>query len=289
MNKLLSNDILVVLDGVTKEISDPAENQFLEAYKHSALDFAMPKFLPFDPGDSSQRFADQIIKAFPFTSESWPWPANASGGYLQPLVQLSLERASKALRVNLGDGLLQIWIDKFEPIIRLIPSDALDEPLDNFYPDDAPWLINEEEDEDKCLERVIWQFKQDLPSPIVKWMPAGEMFPKPSLIYCDWVEETLKLSNKSQKKLFEAIEALPIPIDLSDYFEKRVLIWLGGYPSSYTNEISSGSWPRSPEKETKKTLRRSLIHLASDDVFAIVVSYKEDEKGTIIFEVQLSN
>lgn len=288
MSNLSSNPFIESLDGLIEKVSSSTEKEFLNAYKNAALTFAMPNFLPFDPLNPTQRFADQIIKAFPFTSESWPWPTNATGKYLKPLVQLNLERASAVLKVNLGEGLLQVWLDNLEPTLRLIPLIALDEPLDDFYPEDAPWLIDDFYPEDECMERLIWQFREDLPTPIVKWVSEGTMFPKPSLIYKSWVDETLKLPNNSKKKLFDSIESLGVPIYLPSFFDKRVLLWLGGYPISSSLNIHSSYWPTTPDNAVEKAGKRLLLFLASDDVFALRVSFEEGIEGNMIFKAELS-
>lgn len=51
-----------------------------------------------------------LIGGFPFTSQSHPWPYDEDyDEYLQPIVQLNLEKTGRLLNEDLGSGILQVW------------------------------------------------------------------------------------------------------------------------------------------------------------------------------------
>jgi hypothetical protein len=62
-----------------------------------------------------------------FTSDKHPWPRNARR-YLEPLIQFDLEWAGQLGNVNLGKGILQLWLTPFgsefnHHEIRVIPKE----------------------------------------------------------------------------------------------------------------------------------------------------------------------
>lgn len=60
----------------------------------------------------------EVIKGPIYTSEEFPWP-EASGFPMAPLIQLDLRKSSEIGGIELGDGLLQVWM----------PHEAITTPL----------------------------------------------------------------------------------------------------------------------------------------------------------------
>lgn len=78
------------------------------------------------------RMAPMLIGPL-FTSDSHPWPMKG-GKFLEPLIQFDLEWAGGLSGVNLGEGILQLWLDSLsgrdDHEIRIIPKqDFLSELL----------------------------------------------------------------------------------------------------------------------------------------------------------------
>lgn len=63
-----------------------------------------------------------ILNAPLYTSERHPWPRNAAGLYLLPIVQLDLAELSALSGVDLGTGLAQLWQDEITMVPRLVPT-----------------------------------------------------------------------------------------------------------------------------------------------------------------------
>lgn len=61
-----------------------------------------------------------------FTSEAYPWPQQ-SGKYCEPLSQFDLETVGALEGINIGSGMLQVWLgpDCDDYIIRIIPSNEI--------------------------------------------------------------------------------------------------------------------------------------------------------------------
>lgn len=274
-----ANEKLSVL---LKKQSKPEMKRYLQAYMKTSLPYCMPKFLPLDHSNPSHRFDDQVIKGFPFTSASCPWPANGSGKYLQPVAQINLENAGALLGIDLGKGLLQVWLDAFDPITRVIPPSSFSETLDDFYPEDAPWL------DEGTYECIISQDADVFPHPRVQWIPTGNMFPTPQYTYSEFWNNELKLSEQSIYKLGESIHQLGIPVSMHHYFGKEFdFLRLGGYQRGSGNEADLSDWP---QKVADKLSMDSyvLLYLSSSDVFCLVVTFSKSEEGNIRFSASIS-
>ena len=62
-----------------------------------------------------------------FTSEKYPWPEN-DGQLFEPILQFDLEWAGELAKVNLGKGILQLWLGSLlsefnDHFIRIIPKE----------------------------------------------------------------------------------------------------------------------------------------------------------------------
>lgn len=63
----------------------------------------------------------QMISGPLFTSYRHPWPVRAHGGYCEPMIQLDLEFLSQKVGFSLGSGLLQLWMDGLDGLVRVVP------------------------------------------------------------------------------------------------------------------------------------------------------------------------
>lgn len=265
---------------------DPNISLYIETYSKLSLPFCQPSFQPIDPDNPTHRFDDQVIKGFPFTSASWPWPSGKKWKYMQPAAQINLERASILLGTDLGKGLLQVWIDDLKPVTRIIPLTSLSEPLDLFYPETPPWGSSDEE----CSECVIWRYSYDVPYPRIEWLPMGPMLPRVYETMIEWCEKNTDFSIDDQEALAEEIESLKIPCRLWDYFDNDCSIRLGGYPDGLGNDSNLIDWPSSVVPPTDKDKKMLLYIRGNEDgpVFCLGVSFRRNKTGEIIFEARIS-
>jgi len=174
-----------------KHITNKTKNIFLkkclDRYSKKSKLFCVPRFLPFDRFDLLHRLQDQILCGFPYTSSKWSWPVDASGDHMQPFAQIDLQNASKLLNEFLGDGILQLWtspriFENVELTIRVIPRCDVNEPVDSFYPDKAPWLEKSSNGElvfDNCicfdiLKPYLYGFNLDQCR--IEWVYLTKMF-----------------------------------------------------------------------------------------------------------------
>ena len=116
--------------------------EYLSKYRSTSRPFCIPRFLDLDRMNPDHRKQDQVLSGFPYTSDRWPWPVGENGEHMQPIAQIDLENASINLGESLGSGLLQVWggVNESELSLRTIPKPDLLEPVDDFYPEDAPGL-----------------------------------------------------------------------------------------------------------------------------------------------------
>ena len=250
---------------------------FFDAYMQTAVPYCMPKLLPLDHANPSHRLADQVIRGFPFTSASYQWPTDKNGKHLHPIVQISLERAGKLLDANLGEGLLQVWLDNqsLNPIIRVIPPSALSDPMDTFYPEDASC--------DSPFTHDMGSF----PHPRIEWLPMGRMFPCLYSTNTDWWDIELEIPDTTIEELSEKIDTLGIPRYMRNYFGCRAPLRLGGFPDSGGNAMCLISWPNYgshgcvlPEKV--------LLYMHGGDTFCLVVTFEHDDAGNVEFDARIS-
>jgi hypothetical protein len=184
------------------------------------------------PVDRTNRFVDQVVKGFPFTSTKHPWPCLPNGLYLQPIAQLDLIGASDKLGISLGAGLLQVWAspDLSDPKIRLISVGDLSDEVDEFYPPNAPWLDSEDY---LCLFNCC-----AFDGAIINWskpevqLPCFHLALSPSgpynLVRDGYVRDHYDEWNK-------CVLALGFRVSC----EHPAMVQLGGYPWSIGNESDS--------------------------------------------------
>ncbi len=58
-----------------------------------------------------------------YTSEKYPWPMGKAGQPLEPICQLNLAETGSVAQIELGNGLLQLWMDGSDGVLREIPND----------------------------------------------------------------------------------------------------------------------------------------------------------------------
>ena len=258
-----------------------ATKQFLEAYMESPASYCMPNFIPLDRDNPSHRIEDQVIRGFPFTSKSYPWPMT-EGSFHQPIAQINLKKAGELLSDNLGDGLLQVWleVDETEPHIRIVPESSLSEPLDMFYPDNPFW-------EDVYGGALISRNFNDLPTPRIEWIPMGKMFPDPFLTHSDWCEIDLELDYDAVETLSEKINKIGIPMNMQSYFGGDTFLRLGGYPDVDGNNSGLIEWPKYTSQGSIQP-EKLLLYIASHDMFCLAVTYRMNASNEIKFDVHMS-
>ena len=261
---------------------------FLEEYIKAAerLTYAIPSFFKFDPKNPEHRVADQVICGFPYTSNSWPWPQDAAGKFMQPVVQIDLSNAGKILDKDFDDGLLQVWFSvepdskvkgSWDPLVRFIPRKSLREPLDENYPPDAPWNPSRESDLDE--ELVFGMPNEIVSSARVEWITAGVMYPKPTKALNQWLKDRSLSFDPDIEKIEAKIEKLKIP-GLGNCFDaKSRALRLGGYVFGYGNEADLISWKSNDDQ---------LLFYVSVEFFAMAVTFSKDPGGNYIFSARIS-
>lgn len=281
-----------VLDTFEAEQTDALTRAYVQTYRQQAvpLPYAVPVYVPFDASDTTQRVADQVICGFPFTSQAWPWPQDADGGHMQPIAQIDLSKAGQTLGENLGDGLLQVWLStdpasgndgSWDPLVRVVPRGALSDPLDGFYPENAPWFqARESEDSGECLFGIS---EKTVPSARVEWVPLGRMYPNPWWVTYDWCEDNPAIKEAKKEKLRSQLESLPLPSMDTGYLDRKSqAIHLGGYVRGHGNEADLVSWTDDS--------RRLLFYVSEEDgMFALAVTFHRDESGKAVFRADLSS
>lgn len=290
--ELLDAEAKAALGKFEAKQKDELSKGYVQTYIQQArpLPYAVPVYLPFDASDPAHRLADQVICGFPYTCAAWPWPQDFNGGHMQPIAQLDLTRAGEALGENLGKGLLQVWFSvdptsankgSWRPLLRVIPREALTEPMDSFYPADAPWDPARESDEwGGC---IFSHSRKTVPSARVQWAALGRMYPRPYWVMNEWCDNTPKMTESKAEKLEKKIEALDIPSMDSAYLDpKSKAIHLGGYVAGYGNEADLVSWADNS--------RRLLFYVSEEEgIFAMAVTFDRDESGQVTFRADLSS
>jgi len=231
----------------------------VKTYADQSRPYCIPKFMPFDRGNPQHRFDDQIFCGFPFTSAKWPWPKEKSGAYMQPIAQINLKNAGKLLECDLGDGLLQVWGEvsgNGNMDTRVIRADDLNEPMDNFYPETAPWL-----DQNLSFEGCVvkpMELEEENVKPFcpeccrVEWMRSGRMFyGTVSMCILEQAHDLYeRIENDGLNNELESLDDLPERLaipgsnNLEGVFGVKPLVHLGGYQEDYGNVWESYGDPR---------------------------------------------
>ena len=172
---LMNRFDIAIVNSKRQEVKD-----FLEAWRQTPRVVFLPIFLDHsvDRENIKDRLSDQLVNGSPFTSSSWPWPVNDNQVAKQPLLQINLETASNNLGINLGVGVLQIWMDSVEEEIslrgqfgnieiRIIPKSDCYEFLEDLSPVEGPW--------DELFDEYMQLDGQS--SPRVKWVSVGIQLP----------------------------------------------------------------------------------------------------------------
>lgn len=269
----------------------------VESYSKNSLPCCLPKYLPFDKKNASHRFEDQIIRGFPFTSENHSWPVDSVGDFMQPLAQINLETASTLLNVNLGNGLLQVWMainpggkkgaDSWNPKIRIIPKTALNEQLDSFYPDMPVWdrdIEDEDEDEECATECLIYANKNELPNVRIQWLSVGSMFPNVAHQMSEWCEDNGISDERDQYRLFDEVDSSGIPNKLETVEGKREFAYLGGFIANSDNAINLVTWPYDANNVSQK---KNLLFISNCDIFSFTLIYFIDHEGQAQFRSKI--
>lgn len=268
--------------------TDRLAADFVEAYIKVAerLPYAIPSFRDFDMKSAAHRLADQVICGFPYTSKSWPWPQDSAEKFMQPVAQIDLLNAGKLLGRNFEDGLLQVWFSvdpdtevegSWDPLVRFIPRLSLQESLDENYPNDAPW--NPLRDSDPETDLLFGLSNEIVPSAGVDWVSAGVMYPRPSKVLHQSLEDKYLTLGSEVGKIESKLEKLKVP-GLGRYFdEKSKALRLGGYVFGYGNEADLISWKPNDDQ---------LLFYISTELFAMAVTFSKDKNGKYYFSARIS-
>lgn len=200
---------------------------------------------------------------------------------MQPIAQIDLDRAGQTLNEPLGDGLLQVWFAAkptgksravWEPLLRAIPRSALNDSMDDFYPEGAIW-------NPEINASVFSLRKEYVPSARVEWLPLGKMYPRPALVLSEWCENQ-PITDLLSEEFSSLIENSGLPCMEGKYLDdKSKSIHLGGYVSGYGNEDDLLSW-------VDQSLR--LLFYVSQGFLTIAVVYRRDSSGQAIFHVRIT-
>lgn len=266
-----------------------AENRiYIDEYSKNSLPYCVPRFLEFDKRKREHRLDDQAIRGFPFTSANWLWPRTTEGKPMQPLAQINLARAGQNLGADLGDGLLQVWMDphpfggSWTPTLRIIPASVLNDTLDPYFPDDAVWNTESDDmDDDIC---TFYLYLSQMRHPRIEWVAAGNLYPNPLQAMADWCHRNTKFSERRQEQLCERLIALGIPMP-ETRADKIGRIHLGGYPRGYGNEGARCDWSGKRE--------RLLLYISPDNgsgvFFTIQVTFKFEADGKVAFRAFITS
>lgn len=287
--QLLPRELAAQSDTALEKFTDSQKDKWvkecLSKYRSTSRPFCIPRFLELDQSNPEHRKQDQVLSGFPYTSKKWQWPVGPNGRHMQPIAQVDLEIASINLGESLGSGLLQVWggIDKSELNLRLIPNSDLEEPVDNFYPEDPPWLATDLFGDAEMYGCMISPFPLSAYRPFafsncrVEWVPFGNMF-YPSLttriLYAlESENDSLEFDGKLERRLErvdEHLNKIEIPTGKKPCME--LLFRLGGYTDGLGN-----TWDRYPDSLL-------LYHSIDRGVkITVGVTYRKSSDGHIEF------
>lgn len=93
-----------------------------------------------------------------YTSANFPWP-DQSRGHVEPLFQIDLEWAGQTGGIDVGDGLVQVWMDNSESKVRHIPRSEVDRDRLTPVPDNLALNIehNIYSYEAARLQEAVWE------------------------------------------------------------------------------------------------------------------------------------
>jgi|CXWL01.1.fsa_nt_gi hypothetical protein len=187
------------IEKAAKEVTYPEVVEALQVYEKEGKPFAAPSFKLQDRNSRKQRTSD-LLGGFPFTSELYPWPlGGADSLHMQPVVQINLEKASRTLGFDFGEGLLQVWsvigssknslnvIDtafssdySVGIFTRVIPLKETEKTPTDFYPQLAPWERLAEAERDSSAVLFINPSEAMAQGSVIKWKLSRElMYPIP--------------------------------------------------------------------------------------------------------------
>ena len=184
---------------ILRDIEYAEVKEALEVFSAEGRPFALPSFKQQDRTSTKQRVAD-LLGGFPYTNETYPWPVGGPDNlHMQPIIQISLEKAGKLLNFDFGNGLLQLWgivgeceksfdsiqlafdSDKTKGIFsRIIPAEEIKEKPSVFFPEFAPWLREISPESDRSGHLFIEPTQQMSLGSTIAWrISKCFMYPKP--------------------------------------------------------------------------------------------------------------
>jgi hypothetical protein len=124
------------------ELSD--QNDFYQTELPKTIDYILNSAdIAWEPICSAHARISEIDRSmsmfggFPWTSKSYPWPTyedeHGDVVYCAPGIQINLVAIKKVQKIDLGDGLLQVWFtDVFKDnnvLVRIIPKDVIEDEV----------------------------------------------------------------------------------------------------------------------------------------------------------------
>ena len=207
------------IEDALNEIEYAEVKDVLLSYASKGRSFALPIYQNQNHQKIEHRKSD-LLGGIPYTNERYPWPTCGEPSiHMQPIIQINLRNASKLLKFDYGDGLLQLWgivcpkeeeldvakiaFDKNKSkgiLVRLIPEGELMHAPSDFFPDYSPWL--DVTDSNKHLDRQTF-FKQNASTGsglVIDWALSDQlMYPVPCLSDDDTNELVMQAAEESEE------------------------------------------------------------------------------------------
>lgn len=210
-----------MLNAFADEKNSEALKRIITKYASHTKTFCAPSHHKQDLNKPEQRL-DDMLGGFPFTSETHPWPiCKKSGLFMQPLIQLNLEKAGQLLGVDLETGVIQVWapvansvqdlsVDIDDFYMRIIPVNDMRAPMTS---QQQNWRLNPK---DKTPTAYHFMPSEDdiiANHPRVSWdMPAqmfGSQYHLTSIAHDELGQDCDDEFLEVIEELFEALDASP--------------------------------------------------------------------------------
>lgn len=277
-----NNDYQKDLELIRRVLRGPSANEVkLEIFQYMKL--ARPYFLPRKSFQTFRKKSDylcDLIGGIPYTSKKNPWPIDPeTNEFLQPILQIRLEKASKLLREPFGKGLLQVFGYTTEYYglrfyHRVIAPENLSEP---------PIELTHE----YTAKSIEWNEETKTRSK-VSWRSAGSMF-MGDFSNVDYnCEMSPPIDFNEEIPGYETTdENLGAPINLNESYEILDFIRSQPYFGTYLGGRGGNNGSRGHFLNINPSHGSLLIRIGSDvDDANIGVSAHDGDDGKIIFDVE---
>jgi hypothetical protein len=211
-----------MLNAFAEEKNSEALKRIVTKYASQTKTFCVPNYHAQDLNKPEHRL-DDMLGGFPFTSETHPWPiCQKSGLFMQPLVQLNLEKAGQLLGIDLATGVLQVWapvsnsiqdlsVDIDDFLMRIIPANDMTDPMTSQQHD---WRLNPSDKKPTVYHFMPGEDDMLANHSRVSWrMPAqmfGSQYHLTSIAYDELGEDCDDEFLELIEELFEALDDSPL-------------------------------------------------------------------------------